>query len=487
MKVLFIVKNVDFIDPLGIAELSARAKFTGNETFLGISTREDIFSKIQKIRPEVIAYSAITGEHKYYFELNDAIKSRFKNIFTIMGGPHPTFYPECIKDSSLDAICAGEGDEAFPELLTVLENKEDISQVRNIRTKTSNGTLRNLIQDLDNRPFPDRDLFLEHTELGEFPVKIFMTSRGCPYPCTYCFNKPLLTMYANKGKFMRRQSVERTLEEISIVRGRYPLKFIKFEDDIFVLRADEWLEEFSKKYSRRIGIPFNCLLRPDVVTEDIVKLLKEAGCFSISMAIDSGNQHLREKALKRYMSNDRIEKAFHLAGSYGINTFSNTILGIPYAKIDNELESIELNIQCKVAYADFSILMPYPKTEIGEYCIQNKIFNADINNYQMSILNRSPLTCFSEKEKDIQKNISMLGSLAISCSCLRPLILRWLIYLRPNRIYVLINFMTRAYLLHKKIFPVRMSFMGILRNFIKGLKREAEWRGYKPPISKDGL
>jgi len=479
MKVLFIVKTVDFIDPLGIAELSARAKFTGNESFLGISSREDVLAKIEKIRPEVIAYSAITGEHKYYFELNDAVKRRFSSIFTVMGGPHPTFYPECIKDSSLDAICVGEGDEAFPELLMALDDKKDISQIENISTKSKSSPLRNLIQDLDNRPFPDRDLFFEHTELGGFPVKTFMTSRGCPYPCTYCFNKPLLVMYANKGKFIRRQSVERSLEEISKVRERYPLKFIKFEDDIFVLRADEWLEEFSKKYSKRIGIPFNCLLRPDVVTEDIVKLLKEAGCFSISMAIDSGNQYLREKVLKRYMSNDRIEKAFHLANSHGIKTFSNTILGIPFAKVDNELESIKLNIKCKVAYADFSILMPYPKTEIGEYCIQNKIFNADISNYQMSILNRSPLTCFSEKEKDIQKNISMLGSLAISCPCLRPLILRWLIYLRPNRIYVLINFMTRAYLLHKKIFPVRLGLREILKNFIKGLKREAEWRGYK--------
>ncbi len=112
MKVLFIVKTVDFIDPLGLAELSARAKFNGHETFLGITSREDIFSKIKRIRPDVIAYSAITGEHKYYFKLNEVIKNRYKDIFTIMGGPHTTFYPGCIKDSAFDAICVGEGDEA---------------------------------------------------------------------------------------------------------------------------------------------------------------------------------------------------------------------------------------------------------------------------------------------------------------------------------------------------------------------------------------
>lgn len=479
MKVLFIVKTVDFIDPLGIAELSARAKLTGHETFLGISMREDIFSKIQKIRPDVIAYSAITGEHKYYFTLNEIIKSRFKDIFTIIGGPHPTFYPECIKDSTFDAICVGEGDEAFPELLSALDEKKDVSQIKNIFTKTSNGVLRNLIQDLDNRPFPDRDLFFKNTELGKFPLKIFMTSRGCPYPCTYCFNKPLLRMYANKGKFMRRQSVDRTIEEILIIRRNYPLEFIKFEDDIFVLRADEWLEEFSRRYKKEVGIPFNCLLRPDVVDEDIVRLLKEAGCVSISMSIDSGNPYLREAVLKRYMSNEQIIKAFKLADSYGINTFSNLILGIPGAKIENEMEGIDLNIKSKVDYADFSILMPYPKTEIGEYCVEKKIFDMDVNNYELSILSRSPLNCFSEKEKDIQKNMSMLGSLAVASSFLRPLILRLLIYLPPNQFYVLINFITRAYLLQKKIFRVKLSFKDIIQNFVKGLKRETAWRGYE--------
>lgn len=479
MKVLFIVRTVDFIDPLGIAELSARAKLNGHETFLGITTREDIFSKIEKIRPDVIGYSAITGEHRYYFKLNEVIKNRFKNIFTIMGGPHPTFYPECIKDSTLDAICVGEGDEAFPELLSALENKKDITQIKNIFTKTTTGVLRNLIQDLDDRPFPDRDLFFKNTELGKFPLKIFMTSRGCPYPCTYCFNKPLLRMYANKGKFMRRQSVNRTIEEILTIRHRYPLEFIKFEDDIFVLHADEWLEEFSKTYKKEVGLPFNCLLRPDVASEDVIRLLKEAGCFSISMAIDSGNENIRQNVLKRYMSDEEIIRAFQLADSYGINTFSNLILGIPGAKIENEMEGIDLNIKSKVDYADFSILMPYPKTEIGEYCIKNKIFNMDVNNYETSILSRSSLNCFSEKEKDVQKNISMLGSLAISCSFLRPVILRWLIYLPPNRFYVLINFMTRAYLLQKKIFRVKLSFKDIIQNFVKGLKRETAWRGYE--------
>ena len=123
MKILFIVKTIDFIDPQGIMLLSALAKEKGHNTFLGILSREDILQKIVDIRPEVIAYSAGTGEHKYYLKLNKIIKEKFPEIFTIMGGSHPTFYPECIDKSSLDAICIGEGDEAFIDVLSAIEKE----------------------------------------------------------------------------------------------------------------------------------------------------------------------------------------------------------------------------------------------------------------------------------------------------------------------------------------------------------------------------
>jgi len=125
MKILFVVKDIDFIDPIGIMLLSSLAKKNGHEVCLGILNREEIIAKINKIKPEVIAYSATTGEHKYYLELNRIVKSRFSGIFSIMGGAHSTFYPECINESSLDAICVGEGEEAFIELLEKRGRGED--------------------------------------------------------------------------------------------------------------------------------------------------------------------------------------------------------------------------------------------------------------------------------------------------------------------------------------------------------------------------
>ncbi len=363
MRILWVVQTVDFIDPLGMMLLSALAKQGGHSGHLAVLTRENILQRTGELKPEVIAYSASTGEHKYYLEANKRIKERFPQVFTILGGPHTTFYPDCLQGSTLDAICMGEGDEAFPELLACLESGQEPTGIKNIMTRSGgdNG-IRPLLEDLDNLPFPDRELFYRTTEMGKFPLKSFMASRGCPYPCTYCFNHAFRALYRGKGKVIRRHSVDYVIDEVLQVKRTYALECVKFYDDIFVYRADEWLEEFARKYQQKIGLPFHCLTRADLLTEDVAKLLKEAGCFSISMSIEAGNPYFRNEVLRRGMSNEQILNAFHICHRLGIRTFSNNILGLPYAQIEHEIETLDLNLKAGVSFAEFPIFHPYPRT-----------------------------------------------------------------------------------------------------------------------------
>lgn len=475
MKILFVVKTIDFIDPVGLMLISAVAKARGHNTYLGILEREDIVRKIKRLKPDIVAYSASTGEHKYYVEMNRVIKSKFSEIFTIMGGPHPTFYPECIKDSSLDAICVGEGEEAFPEVLAALNNGGSLSGIKNIITSAGQGyALRDLYQDLDRLPFPDRELFYTSTEMGRFPLKSFITSRGCPYPCTYCFNHSFREIYRGKGKFLRRHSVDYVMGEILEVKKRYVLECVKFYDDIFVYSVDEWFEEFTKRYKKEIGLPFHCLTRADLVTEDMVKLLKDAGCYSVSMSIEAGNPELRNQVLKRNMTNDEIIRAFAIFSKYGIKTFSNNILGLPFSKIEDEIETLDLNLKCGVSFAEFPIFHPYPRTELGNLCIEKGIYNnTDYKNLHMSYMNKSPLTCFTEKEKNIQKNISELGLLVIWIPFLRNIILKYLIYLPNNRLFFLAYYISKAYLVKINIYPFPVGIKDVFRLLFKSLKLES--------------
>ena len=130
---------------------------------------------------------------------------------------------------------------------------------------------------------------------------------------------------------LNRYSVDRLLAEIEDMVRRHPTQFIKFYDDVFVFRSDDWLIEFTDKYPRAIGLPFHCLVRSDLVRRDpdIVTNLKKAGIKSISMSIESGNPFVREQIFKRGMDAEDIQFAFDLCHREGINTFSNTILAVP--------------------------------------------------------------------------------------------------------------------------------------------------------------
>ena len=189
MNVLFVVDNLGFIEPLGVTYLSAVAKKEGHNVDISVLGRDgkNTLDKIESFDPGIVAYSCMTGQQNKFFNFNKVVKERFSDTFTIMGGPHATYYQKCVQDKPIDAICIGEGELAFVELIKVLENGGDLSTIKNIHTKDFQNPMRELIHDLDQLPFPDRDLLFANSELGDFPFKIFMTSRGCPYKCSYCF------------------------------------------------------------------------------------------------------------------------------------------------------------------------------------------------------------------------------------------------------------------------------------------------------------
>ena len=118
MKILFVIKDVEYIDPMGVMLLSALAKEKGHETELCVLADGKLKETIEKFKPDVAAFSAKTGEHRYYIAANDAVKKIDPNIFTVFGGPHVTFFPDIIMKYDIDALCVGEGDDAWPELLS---------------------------------------------------------------------------------------------------------------------------------------------------------------------------------------------------------------------------------------------------------------------------------------------------------------------------------------------------------------------------------
>jgi len=494
MKILFIEAFFKTTEPLSVMLLSALAKQKGHRTFLFDFDRgrADLKKYLEEIKPDIVAYSAMTGDHRYLLQANEIVKSWDKKIFTIMGGRHPTFFPEVLNNSNLDAICIGEGEDAWLELLEALENGKEILNIANIVTRKNfnDFTLRPRRADLDSLPFLDYEICYQNMPFLEKSLKrTLMTSRGCPYNCTYCFNHIYNEMYRGKGPALARQSVSRVIAEAKFIMEKWPTKFIKFYDDDFVLKLDDWLREFAEHWPREVGLPFHCLARADVIEKEpeILHLLKAAGVRSISMSVESGNDYVRNNIFRRNMSKSQMQKAFRQAWDLGIFTFSNTILAVGVAEeeknkfnlagnLERDIESLDFNLGLKTTITEYMPLFPYPKTEAGEYCRKNGFFGGDYDTFTISYQNKSPLSCFSAKEKMLQQNLGLLGTVLQAFAGSRNIFFRKvtpflrfvavnvLIKLPLGKIYLLFYVMVLNYLHKAKIYSYgKFSFWQWLR------------------------
>jgi radical SAM superfamily enzyme YgiQ (UPF0313 family) len=515
MKILFVIRTVHTTEPMGIMLLSALAKREGHETLLHILDKESLTDKLKKSNPDIVAYSSMTGEHKIYSKANKIVKDYNKDIFTVMGGPHPTFFPEIVKKSNLDAVCVGEADFVWTKVLDVLKSGGDINDIPNIitsknfdkrtvclekdslkRFRIKQDFIAPRIVDLDFLPFLDYELFYDNTRFGDkFPKRTFMASRGCPFQCTYCFNRIFNEIYCGKGPIRRRYSVDRLCDEISYIKDNWPTHFIKFYDDDFCLEIDDWLLEFVEKYPKRVGLPFLCLTRADAVSRhpQMLALLKKAGMHSISMSIEAGNDYIRKNVLNRNMSREELVEAFHTAYDLDIPTFANSIFAIPVSKkeertrnlppaLERDIESLDLNIRCKATLGEFPIFYPYPGTVLGDRCVSEGWFNGDYDKLHFSYQAESPLACFSEKEKRIQHNLALLSSVCLFFSGSRskflqrltPLVRNFVVHiaikLPLTKLYYFLYILQKDIISKRKIYPTKSSLRDICVSFFRLLR-----------------
>lgn len=365
---------------LGLASLSAVLKQRGYQTDLlatNVVSRPIIEAKLKMFTPDLIGVTSTTDQFPLARKLIACI-AEILPVPIILGGIHPTVCPEeSIALPGVTAVCIGEGESVILDIVEQLKVDRNFTKIPNLWVRQSTGSIirnaiRPLIEDLNNLPFPDRDLFDYRSILLRNSDGLeVMASRGCPFPCSFCVNPALMELYRGKGTFVRYRSVKSVIQEIQLQINRFPeAAFVTFHDDTFNLNK-EYMKELCEAYAEKIKLPFRCNARADLVDEQSVSWLKSANCDSIWIGVEAGSDYIRNRLLRKGLSQDEILRAFDLVRAAGIKTRAFNMIGSPEETKENILETIALNQ--RLLPDDISapnIFRPYPGTMLYDYCKQ---------------------------------------------------------------------------------------------------------------------
>lgn len=398
MKVLFILPDFNYLDfitdysgfnHIGLAYLSACLKQADHEAKLLHLTKEipveELINLIKDVNPNLICYTAFSNQFCYIKKVAPIVKKEL-NIPTVCGGIHATVHPAgTISVDGIDMVCIGEGEKAIVELANNLEKKHDVSKIKSLWVKKNNRIIKNevndLNQNLDSLPFADRNLFdfrnLSGTKLGKLNV---IATRGCPYQCGYCANHQLQKIYKGKGKYVRFRSVDKVIQEIKKVKKDYPeMNHLEFLDDCFCLDK-AWSKEFLKKYKyEKVNLPMIVNTRVDLLDDDTLKALKDAGMRELCLGVENGNESIRKNILNKHISNAKIIQTFKLCKKYGFDTRCYVMAGIPFETMNNVLETVKFCAKIQPTYLHVSIFQPYPNTALYDLCLKNGFISEDVD------------------------------------------------------------------------------------------------------------
>ena len=412
------------IEPLGILHLGGLARDLGwerNYHLVKDHNYEDFFEKIKDFKPNIVGFNIYTGNHLQLFQAYDRLKKDFPNIITAIGGPHATYFPS-EAEKHADYVVMSEGFNALRKIL---------------RGEAEKGILP--MKKQESFPHPDRKTFYNiYKEHAKSHIKSFITMTGCPYKCTYCYNSsepddihapkaiieqiklsmlPVLsdsesecsskTKKLGYGRLFpfNVRTVDDVVAETREIAENWPTKVLYSQDDVHGFDVKEWLPEFAKKYPNEVGIPYHANMRWEMTKDkQRLDLLKEAGCFGLSLAIEAADSIIRKEVLHRAMPEELMFEGMRYLKENDFKIRTEQITGLPYGattkptkiNLEADLEIVELNVKLRKEFkgpdiAWGSILAPYKGTKLGAYCEEYGYYVGDNSNVLDSFFERSVL------------------------------------------------------------------------------------------------
>lgn len=365
--------------PLGLAYLGAVSEERGDEVrILDMEVEETPLNQVlREERPDLVGITANTIQIKAAWRVAQEIKAEMA-LPIVLGGPHPTVLPEeSVKRPEVDVVVRGEGEATWADLCQRLEMKASLEEIKGISRRQNGRVVHNPdrppIADIDSLPFPAHHLFkmerytnlqptLDTVQGRSFSI---LTSRGCPYRCTYC--SQILP------RLWRMRSPENVVAEWRWLVKDLGAKEIGILDDSFNIDRKRVLAICDLLIPEGLNhVPWIMIngIRANLVDEELLGRMREAGCIRTAFGVESGNQEILDTVIDKRLTLEEIRAAFKAAKSVGMETIGFFIIGLPGEREETIEDTIRFACELDPLVANFSMATPFPGTQMREVVLK---------------------------------------------------------------------------------------------------------------------
>ncbi|MFC1756655.1 B12-binding domain-containing radical SAM protein [Patescibacteria group bacterium] len=372
-----------FDPPLGLLYLAGYLKKHSNHELKIIDAQveklnyQKLQEKIKKYSPDVVGITTMTFTLLDVLKTAEISKRVSPQVKIVLGGPHVHIYPEeTINLKDVDFVVSGEGEETFHKLLENINNSDELKKISGLVFKHNgeiiNTGIKKYCEDLDSLPFPPREMlpYKKYFSLlaKKSPITTMFTSRGCPFQCAFC-DRP------NMGKIFRKRSAENVVDEMEECLN-LGIKEIFVYDDTFTVDNQRVIDICEEILRRKLKFSWDIRARVDTVNEEVLKLLKKAGCERIHYGVEGGTPKIL-KVLNKNINLEQVLKIFKLTKKMGIDTLAYFMIGSPTETKEDILETIKFAKKLNPDFVQITLLTPFPATRVYNWALEQKVFEND--------------------------------------------------------------------------------------------------------------
>jgi len=367
-----------YCPPLGLLYLASYIRQFGHSPYvIDMAAMNWSLDKTVKyvlsLNPDMVGISSKTINISNSNELAKKLKNNGLKVPIILGGAHITAVPiETMKRfKTIDYGVIGEGEITLLDLIEKIENEDSVAEIEGIVWRNGNGQIilnpnRGYIKNLDDLPLPAWDLLpnfpngYNHSvlETKRLPAASIMTSRGCPFKCTFCDHKIF-------GSMVRHHSAEYSLKMIRHLRENYGIRDLMILDDNFILDKKKLFKICDTIIEENIDLSWYCMGHSKFMTHDRLQKIKEAGCWFIEIGIESGCDRIL-RLLKKNTTKKEIAEAVKRAKDIGLKVKGNFIFGLPSETKESLTETVQFATDIALSHFQQNYLTIWPGCELSE-------------------------------------------------------------------------------------------------------------------------